>query len=176
MKNFKKWIIGSASTLLLSVVGTKINSIAQNIDFSESFKQIFTTIGSFLKSILIFNIPVWIILIGVLILVLWNILFNGDSIPEINFDDASNIPQKHRKTTLEFQDWLLKWDERGNRIVNIRPICTCGCELSPKSDYSGGIRYFLKCAYCGKKYNVFSEGNYRDAENVIVHTLNNLSE
>ena len=162
--SFLKWIIAGLSPFFFGAIWSFITSIIQKISFVDSTLFILKKIMLFFKIIFLFKIPVWLILIFIAILIFIFILL-------LKIYSKNN----KRKTKYKYKNWVMKWDYSYDkkRIINLRPICDCGCELSKKSKDQINFQSILYCPSCNKTYPTITQKILEDAEKVIVHHLNN---
>lgn len=114
-----------------------------------------------------FKIPVRIIIIGILLFM----IIVGFMSRRITEPDFLNY------CIDKYGDWKIRWEWRQNHIdkkhymSKIRPICTCGCELSERSPTLQNDRH-LYCPTCGRTYLYFSHYNLIDVEKIFLHKVN----
>jgi hypothetical protein len=93
------------------------------------------------------NIPLWVLIVIIPILIYAVIMV------VIEWIDVFRKPLYLRFTSMEYEQWLLKWNYKPTKyyeyynIVNIRPVCRkCGCELDKY--YADASVIGLYCPVC----------------------------
>ncbi|MDD4681468.1 MAG: hypothetical protein PHP79_11440 [Clostridia bacterium] len=171
IKIFKNpWAITVLGGVVVFLLTSILNSIIQNVNYIKSAKNIIIFIFEIFKSILIFKVPIWIVLLCLcgLIFVLY-IVFEWQNI--------ENKPRWMNYKSDCFFEWLFAWeysDYLGTcNITRLRPICSnCRCELSrgneKESFYSQEIMY---CPDCGKKFKMLTDNTINDVEKIIINRI-----
>ena len=160
------WTYGIGTLLIGTVLSSKITSIVNEIKFLEGFQIVVKTVVLFFKNVFFAKVPVWSIVLGIGVVFLI-LLFIAC------FSNENNEPEKpdwHNYTSFMWRkgmkEWLLTWSYQGNRIVDLRPICSkCKCELS--SD-----RYELYCPNCSAKFPYLDTNTLSDIEKIIDRDIN----
>ncbi|MFY9120671.1 MAG: hypothetical protein WAO57_10145 [Syntrophomonadaceae bacterium] len=154
-------VLGGVVVFLLTSI---LNSLIQNVNFIESAKNIIIFIFEILKSIFIFKVPIWLV-----ILFLCGLIFMLYIVSEWK----NTAPQWMNYKSDYFFEWLFAWEYSNYlgtmKITGLRPICSkCKCELS-----LGSIHYqeILYCPDCGSKYKLLTENTIDDVEKIIINRI-----
>lgn len=155
LKNARKflnnpWIIGIFTPIIATTISTTWISLTQKVSLKDSI----FIIVNFVKSILSFKVSIWIIALSMII------VFSIICIVRIIKTTYSNEHPKwyYDFKAMNYKEWIFTWNYEklydGYEIENLRPICSCGCELTDMNGlsythYSGSI---LKCPNCEKIY------------------------
>lgn len=152
--------------VLTTVIAATVLKITSKITFNEIIKYI--------NNILNYTVSVKTILIflGVFLgIILVIFIF-------MNKDNENNDLEWLKYTKDTYKDWILEWrynliNYRTYNIVNIHPICECGCKLTGKRKYgntyySNGI---LICPNCNKSYPMINEEAIEDFKLIIERNI-----
>lgn len=129
-----QWIVGIVTGVIASGVFSVIVYIREKVNFLEAIAIVLTTICTFIKGVITFPVPLWlIVLVGVLIKI-FSMKLRKQNENELTTTDF----RKYIKDT--WKKWIFIWEyERGRDGKfcidkdSFRPICECGCELRRKS-------------------------------------------
>ena len=168
------WVVkivgGTLTTGLLAFI-VLIWSLISQISFVEILKKIW----QFILNIFTFKIPVWIILIGLIIIIIvfrYIVIFKEVSLYNAIKKKSSNPFLDYTKD--EIKNWLVTWEysfdeyEEKYRIIKIILLCLhCECTLKQESHYD------LKCVNCNTTYRVQNDINetIKELEILIHHKI-----
>lgn len=147
-----QWVVNICAPLIVAGITTFGVSMTQKVNLRESLIIIF----NFIKDILNCKIPLWSILLFLLFVLVVRVLI-------ISLKSKNSISREHPDwyydfKTMKYKNWIFTWnyEEYGGEytIENIRPICSCGCELTDLNgfQYRNFMGSILKCPNCEKTY------------------------
>jgi hypothetical protein len=160
------WTISIVGGVIVFIISSVINSFVKDINIFEGLKNVAQFILNIFISILIFQIPVWVILLSIALIIIICLLV-------VKVTGEKPVEWLQYKND-NFFNWMFSWDyeKYGNtyKIKNIKPICaTCKCDLS--SDYGfykNKNSDYLYCPNCTTKYNMIEHNTLTDVEKVII--------
>lgn len=167
------WIIAVFAPIITTIISSILISKKQNVNIKESLLIMY----SFIKSIFTYKIPLWGILLFILLIIF--IIFIAISIfQKTKFRNSNEYPDWYYDfTTMNYGEWLFKWNYEvyGNKyeVENIRPICTCQCELVEK-DRIGNTYYstsVLFCPNCKKVYKYPDMETLNEVKSLISYNI-----
>lgn len=170
-KQLKNILIFLIVPIITGTISGIIVAKIQNINFIEALKIVLTSVISFVTKLLTLNIPVWVILIFIIILVILRIF------KSIFFDNKIDVNLELKKIYKNYTEdsyngihYKWKWIETydGQLLDDIHPICNCGCNLNYNS---WNLDRYVTCPDCKKKYDT-NNINENDAENVFINRCN----
>lgn len=154
-KYFKLTCLIFIIPILTGVISGVITAKIENINFISALGIVLEKIFAFILNILTFKISIWVIAIVVFIIIvaIKILLYIEDN------NNKKNIELKKEKLKSAFRNYTedeyeglkykWEWKERSNGIemINLHPVCECGCifNYSPFDNY-------LKCPDCKKTY------------------------
>ncbi len=158
------------STIIVAVIGNLVWAIFQTalnkINFFEAILDIPMTIVRFTWGLLAANIPIWlvILIISVVVFGFWlysrlhNTTSSNGQVQDYNTDIYKN--QKYR--------W--RWDD--NCMAGLTPICN-DCDGNLVYDNLDGYSAWLLCPNCDKRYPRIDRTTAAHAETFFVNKANN---
>ena len=181
-KIFKNgWIFNITCSIIATIVIWVVTLIYNNIDILSAAKLVFTTACNIVVFALAFKIPLYIILILISALIMVLAVYS-----KFSNSKEESLPTFLKCTSTTYRQWIFKWEFKFNtylkkyEIINTRPICQCGCELSQnqnsiessgfRTNYSYGT---LICPKCSNTYPRISDEDILDFEKVLIHDLTN---
>lgn len=145
-----QWIVNICTSLIVVVITPFVISITKKVSLKDSIFIIL----NFIKGILKFKIPIWVI--ALFIIIIFATIY---IVRLIKPTDSNEHPKWYYDfKAMNYKEWIFTWNYEksydGYEIQNLRPICSCGCELTDLNGlsythYSGSI---LKCPNCEKTY------------------------
>lgn len=158
----KKIMVFLVSSPLIMYIITLF--IKDKTDFVNFIFNIYTSVKVFVIKLLTYKIPLWIIIVFCLIFYLLK-----KALKKINENIQPNWSDSFKK--MEYDGHFFSWNykmyiDNTVEIVDIKPICSCGCKL---------VEYFsqLKCPMCGKIYNNPSYRKIEELKNIIIYKIEN---
>ncbi|MCL2470707.1 MAG: hypothetical protein FWF25_03065 [Propionibacteriaceae bacterium] len=160
------WTIGVGSILIASIITSGFKAVVSQVSPLAALKWF----GHGIVAILMFGIPIYVVLLVVLLVI---IALDVATRP-LQTPVAVSQPDYLSYTTTTYKRWTLRWgyrerlDPRRYEIRDVRPVCSCDCELGP---YHSLPIPALECPRCGKRYPVFSPEDADNAAKVIEHDI-----
>jgi hypothetical protein len=160
------WIVGIGTGVIATIISTLITSNVTNQNIWISLGVVFIFIWNLFKILILFRIPIWLLIsISILLVFVFKII--------------STIKSGVFKTytTEWYKNWQFTWNvnlsfrDRSWSISNLRPICTCGCELSRYEKNYDQHEWYIYCPACGKKYQYCFSEDYEDAQKYVEHIM-----
>lgn len=158
------WTIGIASPVVAYLITSVIASIASHKGIFSSFWTVAKWIGRVLSFLIFLRIPLWIILLGIVLVVVISRL--------LAFVHEQTKPWRSYKIDY-FRDWLFIWDyTKDGFISSIQTICSnCRCVLSTRYPSFDDNADYLYCPNCGANYKSISTQDLNDVEKIIVSRI-----
>ncbi|HAT4256586.1 TPA: hypothetical protein I9065_003009 [Clostridium perfringens] len=174
------WTIAIIPPLILAIITPLWISWWKNMNLSESINFITEKLWNIFN----YKLPLWLILIVVVFLIislividrLLNSLGNNENPSKTNYPDWY-----YNFKEMNFKEWLFVWDYRltlngSLEIVDLKPICTCRCDLLKKSRI--GNTYYgtsvLQCPNCKKVYKNPTIDDLKELDCILRFKIKNL--
>ena len=162
-QKIKTFIIIFIVPIITGVITSKI----ENINFFQAIELIIKTLIDWSKTILLYKIPVWIILIILLLIflilkvIIW--IYNKKEKIKLIEEDVKKVYKDYTTDCYNDINYKWIWKERydGIEMNYLHPICTCGCDLI--NTYNS----YIKCPDCKKSYK--NTINLEEAERVFLN-------
>lgn len=139
--------------IITGIISGVITSKIENINFVEALSLIIKKIFSFILNTLTFKIPLWIIIvivviIAIIIKIALYLEYNKNE-EEMQKENLKKVFRDYTEDEYEGIKYRWEWEEHYNGIemINLHPICDCGCTFNYSSFDS-----YLKCPDCKKQY------------------------
>lgn len=152
-----KWYWTGLGTIAVTIIADNISEYTKNIPILKYIVNFFKWIYAEIYGLLNFQVKIWVVLLGCLVLILLQKLlkFSGNK--------TSELPSFYGYTSDKFHNWIWKWKwqnyGRGWEIDNLTPYCNiCDVELS-----LGGSIY-SPSARCPSCHTLFGEYQQRQVE------------
>ena len=163
------WVVSIFSSVIATLLASLILSVFSKNTFLKSIGIVIEKIVNIFIAIILFRIPIWVLLGLVILLIVILVIIDKVSI-------TKNIDWLSYKSEY-YKNWNLVWDyekdyEGKYEISNLRPICTCGCEMSERINRYNGEKE-LYCPRCNQVYKMFYREDYEDAKKIIYYKIKN---
>lgn len=171
----KKFFISVFTAIIVEVVASIIVSLISKINLIDATIIIWKWIYNLIKSIVLFKVPIWVILILIaFFIIIIRIIYNSAN------NSNYSKPWYSDYTKDEYKNVLYSWNYISYYgtidIENFRPICpNCSGDLIEVDRY-GNIHYGspkLLCPNCDK---IFHNPNYEETKQAKLFVFNNLKK
>ena len=153
-KNFNKILILFIIPIITGVISGVITAKIQEINFISALAIIFKFILDFIISILMFEMPVWLILISSFCIIsaiktMLSIQNSSNNTTTLEKTQDEEKLEQYVEDVYNGIKYRWKWYEYDNELEmsNLHPICECGCDL----EYSI-LDSYIECPDCKKEY------------------------
>lgn len=152
-KYFKSIWLVFIIPIVTGVISGVITAKIEKINFISALVIMFEKIVSFILDILTFKVPIWIIVIGIFIIIfiIKILIYIEDSNKNLEHqkENEKRVFKDYTEDEYEGIRYKWEWNEKYNGIemINLHPVCECGCIFN----YSLYDSY-LKCPDCKKRY------------------------
>lgn len=148
-----QWVVNICAPLIVASITAISVSITQKVSLKDSIVMIF----NFIKSILSFKVSILVIALFIVVVFVMRYIIISIKLKESVSQNYADWYYNFK--TMNHKEWIFTWEYKmySNcyEIENLRPICSCGCELvskkSLKNMYFG--TYKLVCPNCENIYN-----------------------
>lgn len=174
-----QWVVNICAPLIAAAIPTVWISITQKVNLKDSI----FIIVNFVKNILSFKISIWVM--AIFIIIVFAILYIIMSIKSTESNSRKYPDWYYDFKTMNHKEWIFTWNYKiyydKYEIENLRPICSCGCELVEKNrirnTYFGVPR--LVCPNCENDYSSPDYDTQKEVKHLIeykVRTNNYIEE
>lgn len=174
MEILKKFFISVFTAVIVEVVASIIVSLISNINLIDATIIIWKWIYNFIKSLLLFRVPIWVILIVIVFFIII-IMFI------YNYSNSNNCSKPWYSDYIEdeYKNILYTWNYTTTYsgkidIENFRPICP-SCEGDLTTVWEHGNRHYsgprLFCPNCDNVLNTPSSEEIDQAKLFVFNKL-----
>lgn len=170
-----QWIIAVFAPIITTGITSVWISKKQNVNIKESLLIIY----NFLKNIINYKFTIGTLLIFIIL-----IIFLGYIAIYILQKTNSNTFREHPDwyydfRTMNYKEWIFKWGYEkyynSYKIKNLKPICSCECELVEKNniDNTYYCKPILFCPNCKNIYTLPNVEIIEELNKLILYNVNN---
>lgn len=165
-----QWVVNICAPLIVAGITAFGVSITQKVSLKDSI----FIIVNFVKGILSFKVSIWVM--ALFIIIVFVILYIM-SIKSTESDSRKYPDWYYDFKTMSHKEWIFTWNYEiyydKYEIENLRPICSCGCELVEKDRlrnmYFGVPR--LVCPNCEKDYSSPEYDTKKEVKHLIEYKI-----
>lgn len=169
MKKFLKnpWTI-SLGSVIIGFLLTVLYDLLKGKNILSTVGEIISSIISFFHSFLTFQLKVWWVLVGLIVIICILTIIGKYNESRMSHEQEAKPPfVKYTKDTIKGWCWEWRWYKNlygVYDIENLHPVCSsCGTPLVKSDIY----KYNFECMRCNKKYS----DNLPELNNIKIYIL-----